>query len=145
MATQEKTAADKNPFKGRKYIRGVGRRKTASANAQLYVRGSGKFVVNKHELAEYFPRPDLAQIARASLVSLGGDKTYDVSVSVFGGGSHGQAEAVRLAVARALLAHNAEFKPALRAAGYITVDRRVKERKKPGLKRARRAPQWSKR
>lgn len=152
MATAEKTTdpgsksgAGKNPFKGRKYIRGVGRRKSASATAQLYVRGSGKFVVNKRELREYFPRTELADIARASLATLGGNKTYDINVSVFGGGSHGQAEAIRLAIARALVGHDKDAKPVLRAAGYITVDRRVKERKKPGLKRARRAPQWSKR
>ncbi|MEK7189282.1 MAG: 30S ribosomal protein S9 [Patescibacteria group bacterium] len=144
MGTEEK-AAEKNPFKGRKYIRGVGRRKSASASAQLYVRGSGKFVVNKRGLAEYFPKPDLAAVARASLVILGGEATYDVNVTVFGGGIRGQAEAVRLAISRALLSHNPETKPALRAAGFMTVDRRVKERKKPGLKRARRAPQWSKR
>ncbi|MBI1961581.1 MAG: 30S ribosomal protein S9 [Parcubacteria group bacterium] len=141
----ETLTTDKNPFKGRKYIRGVGRRKSASATAQLYVRGSGKFVVNKRELIKYFSRADLADIARAALGALGGDKTYDFNVSVSGGGSHGQAEAIRLAVARALLAHEEDSRPALRAAGYISVDRRVKERKKPGKKRARRSPQWSKR
>ncbi|MBI2050690.1 MAG: 30S ribosomal protein S9 [Parcubacteria group bacterium] len=144
MVTEEKTS-EKNQFKGRKYIRGIGRRKSASASVQLYVRGSGKFVVNKRELSDYFPRPDLADIARASLSALGTDKAYDVNASVFGGGAHGQAEAVRLGIARALVSHNAELKPALRAAGFMTVDRRVKERKKPGKKRARRSPQWSKR
>jgi len=144
MAT-EASITDKNPFKGRKYIRGVGRRKSASATAQLYVRGSGKFVVNKRELLDYFSRPDLADISRAALRLLGGDTAHDVNVSVSGGGSHGQAEAIRLAVARALLAHEEDSRPALRAAGFITVDRRVKERKKPGKKRARRSPQWSKR
>jgi len=144
MVTEEKTN-EKNQFKGRKYIHGIGRRKSASASAQLYVRGSGKFVVNKHELADYFGRQDLIDIARASLGVLGSDKSYDVNISVSGGGSHGQAEAIRLSVARALIGHDADARPALRAAGYVTVDRRVKERKKPGKKRARRSPQWSKR
>ncbi|MBI2636627.1 MAG: 30S ribosomal protein S9 [Parcubacteria group bacterium] len=137
--------AEKNPFRGRKYLRAVGRRKSASAVAQLYVRGSGKFVVNKRELSACFAQPDLALIARASLDKVGEGARYDVNVSVFGGGLRGQAEAVRLAIARVLVAHDADAKPVLRAAGYITVDRRVKERKKPGKKRARRSPQWSKR
>ncbi|MDP3995081.1 MAG: 30S ribosomal protein S9 [bacterium] len=144
MAETGKTT-EKNPFAGRKYIRGVGRRKSASATAQLYVRGSGKFVVNKRELADYFGRLDLMDISRASLNILGGEKTYDINISVSGGGPHGQAEAIRLAISRALLRHNAELRPSLRAAGYVTSDRRVKERKKPGKKRARRSPQWSKR
>ncbi|OJI06444.1 30S ribosomal protein S9 [bacterium CG10_46_32] len=138
-------AIDKNPFKGRKYIRGVGRRKSASATAQLYARGSGTFVVNKRDLSVYFGRLDLMDIARASLEKLGESMAYDINITVSGGGSHGQAEAIRLAIARALILQNKDVKPALRAAGFVTVDRRVKERKKPGKKRARRSPQWSKR
>ncbi|MDP6571477.1 MAG: 30S ribosomal protein S9 [Patescibacteria group bacterium] len=135
---------EKNPFEGRKYIRGLGRRKSSSAVAQLYVRGKGQFVVNKKDVSDYFSRADLIDMARLAMQKIG-DKNYDINVRVSGGGEKGQAQAVSLAVARALLKHDADLRPVLRGAGLITVDRRVKERKKPGLKRARRAPQWSKR
>ena len=145
MEEKKDNKQEKNPFEGRKYVRAVGRRKKSSAVVQLYVKGKGKFIVNKLPLEEYFSRADLIDIAKASLDKLGKLDSTDINIRVNGGGKKGQAEAVRLAIARALISHDEELKPQLRAAGYLTVDRRVKERKKPGLKRARRAPQWSKR
>lgn len=134
-----------NPFAGRKYIRAIGRRKSATARAQLFVKGSGKFFVNKKDIADYFISKELIDIARASLEKTGKLDSSDINIIVSGGGKKGQSEAIRLATARALISHNQDLKPQLRAAGFVTVDSRVKERKKPGLKRARRAPQWSKR
>ena len=143
MPQEEKQPKETNPFSGRKYIRAVGRRKSAVAVAQLYARGKGDFVINKKPLNEYFPNFVMSNSVKSPLEQV--DKKFDVNVRVSGGGPMGQAGAVRLAVARALVAFDEELKPALRKAGFVTVDDRVKERKKPGLKRARRAPQWSKR
>ncbi len=140
--TQETT---QNPFTGRKYTRAVGRRKEASATVQLYTKGSGTFVVNKKPLTEYFPQSSLQGIAWAPLELLGRKDSTDVNVRVAGGGFKSQVEAIRLALSRAIVSVDENDKPPLRKAGFVTVDRRVKERKKPGLKRARRAPQWSKR
>jgi small subunit ribosomal protein S9 len=134
-----------NPFLGRKYIRALGRRKSASAVVQLYAKGRGKMVVNKVQVLDYFGRNDLVAIAKNPLVTSSKAESVDINARVTGGGKHGQAEAVKLAIARALVSLDEGFKPALRKGGMLTVDRRVKERKKPGLKRARRAPQWSKR
>ncbi|OIO48333.1 MAG: 30S ribosomal protein S9 [Parcubacteria group bacterium CG1_02_41_12] len=145
MPEEKQDKLGKNPFEGRKYVRGVGRRKSSSATVQLYAKGTGKFLINKLELKDYFARPDLIEIAKASLEKLGKLDSTDINARAAGGGKKGQAESVRLAIARALISHDADLKPQLRAAGFVTVDRRVKERKKPGLKRARRAPQWSKR
>jgi small subunit ribosomal protein S9 len=145
MSDKKEQEENSNPFKGRKYIRAVGRRKSAIAIAQLYVRGKGNFVVNKKKVADYFPSGPFTDIATSSIKKIGDNVKFDINVKVTGGGPKGQAEAVRLAVARALLSHDQDIRKTLRVAGYLTVDRRVKERKKPGLKRARRAPQWSKR
>jgi len=133
-----------NPFSNRKYHTGTGRRKSAVASAKIYTRGKGRFLINHRELKDYF-NESLVEVAKESLVEVGKVSDIDVGIRVSGGGPAGQAEAVRLAIARALVAQNEDYKPALRKAGYLTVDARVKERKKPGLKRARRAPQWSKR
>ncbi|MBU2575535.1 30S ribosomal protein S9 [Patescibacteria group bacterium] len=141
----EEKKEEKNPFEGRKYVRALGRRKKSTAVAQLYFKGKGKFIVNKLPIKDYFARADLIDIAKASLEKIGKLDSTDINVRVAGGGKKGQSEATRLAIARALISHNEDLRPQLRAAGFLTVDRRVKERKKPGLKRARRAPQWSKR
>ena len=145
MEEKKDEKTEKNPFEGRKYVRGIGRRKSSSAVVQVYVKGKGKFIINKLDIKDYFARADLINIAKASLEKLGKVDSTDINVRATGGGKKGQAEATRLAIARALISHDPELKPQLRAAGFVTVDRRVKERKKPGLKRARRAPQWSKR
>lgn len=127
------------------YYEGIGRRKESTARVRL-MSGTGKFVVNQKEAEAYFSRlGDLASIL-APLAAVGQDsKTYDISVTVSGGGVTGQTEAVRLGMARALVKMNAEWSAAMRKAGLLTRDARIKERKKPGLKRARKAPTYTKR
>lgn len=129
----------------RKYIYSVGRRKSASAQLRLYPKGAGKISVNDIPFADYFQNPLLERAATEplNLVNLRDD--YDASVVVKGGGKKGQADAIKLAFARALLADKEDLKPQIKKAGLLTRDARVKERKKYGLKGARRAPQWSKR
>ena len=127
------------------YFEAVGRRKESTARVRV-MDGSGRFVVNEKEAAVYFPRlGDLQDILRA-FAAVGQDaKKYDVTVKVNGGGATGQTEAVRLGLARALVLLNADWIPALRKRGLLTRDARVKERKKPGLKKARKAPTYTKR
>jgi small subunit ribosomal protein S9 len=127
------------------YYEGIGRRKESTARVRL-MSGSGSFVVNQKEAAAYFPRlGDLQDILRA-FSAVGEDaKKYDVTVLVNGGGVTGQTESVRLGLARALLLINGDWTSALRKHGLLTRDARVKERKKPGLKRARKAPTYTKR
>ena len=127
------------------YYEGIGRRKESSARVRI-MSGSGKFIVNEKEAQAYFPRlGDLEDILRP-FAAVGQDAArYDVSVIVNGGGVSGQTEAVRLGLARALLLINREWTSALRKFGLLTRDARVKERKKPGLKRARKAPTYTKR
>lgn len=126
------------------YFYGTGRRKTASARVRLYPGETG-FVVNGKPAEEFFSRPtDLRDASEPLAVTETLDK-FRVSVVVAGGGVTGQAGAVRLGVARALLVFDPELRGALRQAGLLTRDPRAKERKKPGLKRARKAPQYTKR
>jgi small subunit ribosomal protein S9 len=127
------------------YYEAVGRRKESTARVRL-ADGSGTFTVNDKEAAVYFPRlGDLNDILR-SFDAVGQDaKKYDVTVKVNGGGVTGQTEAVRLGVARALVMINGDWTSALRKNGLLTRDARVKERKKPGLKKARKAPTYTKR
>ncbi len=125
-------------------MRSVGRRKTASARVRLSP-GTGKITVNGKDFKEYFPYFEWQNIIMAPLTAVGKEKTFDVSAKIVGGGQKGQATAVQLGIARALVIWNEDLKKSLKTQGYLTRDARVKERKKPGLKRARRAPQWSKR
>jgi len=126
------------------YSYGTGRRKTASATVRVYP-GQGRIVVNDKPVHEYFPREsDLATLA-APLVVVGRRDNVDVVVRVLGGGVSGQVGAVRQGLARALAAMDPEFRPPLKRGGFLTRDDREKERKKPGLKRARKAPQYTKR
>lgn len=128
-----------------RYSAAVGRRKEASARAKIQP-GKGDFTVNGKPAVEYFAgdRKMMAKsLAPFSLLSLMGK--FDVFVKVSGGGKNGQAEAIRHAITRALVRDDETRKPTLRKAGYVTRDPRAKERKKPGLKRARKAPQFSKR
>ena len=127
------------------YYEAVGRRKESTARVRL-TDGSGKFVVNEKEGAAYFTRMgDLNDILRA-FATVGQDAgKYDVSVKVMGGGPAGQTEAVRLGVSRALVLINGDWIALLRKQGLLTRDARVKERKKPGLKKARKAPTYTKR
>ncbi len=125
-------------------VNALGRRK--SAVARIYVsEGTGKITVNKRDLAEYFPSSILQYVVKQPLSTLGVEEKYDIKVNVYGGGYTGQSQALRLAIARALVKINADDKKALRAEGFITRDSRVVERKKPGRPKARRRFQFSKR
>jgi len=124
--------------------RAVGRRKTAAARVRI-MPGSGQITVNGKTYQAYFPYFEWQEMIVAPLKAVGKEKTFDVSVKIAGGGQKGQAVAVQHGIARALVIWNEDLKKALKTQGYLTRDARVKERKKPGLKRARRAPQWSKR
>ena len=124
--------------------RKVGRRKQAVARIRLSP-GKGSIIVNDKEYTTYFKPRDIQETVVAPLTLVDKRTTFDVSARVVGGGFRGQAEAIRHGITRALVEMDPELKKTLRAAGYVTRDPRVKERKKPGLKRARRAPQWAKR
>jgi small subunit ribosomal protein S9 len=127
------------------YYEGIGRRKTSTARVRLHTGGAGEFTVNDKPAAEYFGREsDVAKLTAALRIA-GAEKRFNVTAKVMGGGSTGQADAVAMGVARALLLTEPDLKAALRKAGYLTRDARAKERKKPGLKRARKAPQYTKR
>lgn len=126
------------------YYYGLGRRKSAIATARLYP-GKGEILVNDMPAEAYFNNATLIDSINAPLVLAGQDKKLKVSLKVIGGGKRGQADASRLAIARGLKALSEELKPTLKKAGMLTRDSREKERKKPGLKKARKAPQFSKR
>lgn len=129
----------------KQYFYGTGRRKEAVARVRLYP-GSGKITVNKKAFEDYFPVETLRMIVRQPLVETGSQDRYDIVVNVRGGGIAGQAGAIRHGIARGLVdADSEQNKQALRRAGFLTRDARVKERKKPGLKKARKASQFSKR
>jgi len=128
------------------YYYGMGRRKTAVARVRLFPNGDGSITVNGKNGGQYFgQRETLTSTVNAPLRLLEVSDTFNMSVRVVGGGTSGQAGAIRHAVSRALLRVNPEWKQALRKAGFLTRDPRMKERKKPGLKRARKAPQYTKR
>ncbi|HEX6345447.1 30S ribosomal protein S9 [Umezawaea sp.] len=122
----------------------VGRRKEAIVRVRL-VPGTGKFTLNGKSLEQYFPNKVHQQLIREPLVTTEKPETFDVLATLRGGGTTGQAGALRLAIARALIAIDIEDRPVLKKAGFLTRDPRVKERKKYGLKKARKAPQYSKR
>ncbi|GHH37812.1 hypothetical protein GCM10017774_27230 [Lentzea cavernae] len=122
----------------------VGRRKEAVVRVRL-VPGTGKFTLNGKTLETYFPNKVHQQLIKEPLVTTEKPETFDVIANLHGGGITGQAGALRLAIARALIAVDSEDRPALKKAGFLTRDPRVKERKKYGLKKARKAPQYSKR
>lgn len=131
-------------FSGR-YFYAVGRRKTAIATARLYQDNKGVIRVNNKDISAYFPTEELRQRVMSPLGVAGLLKDFGVSIHVQGGGMTGHADSSALAIARALLKYNADLRPALKPHGLLRRDPRQKERKKPGLKRARRAPQWAKR
>jgi small subunit ribosomal protein S9 len=122
----------------------VGRRKEAIVRVRL-VPGSGQFTLNGRTLSEYFPNKVHQQLIREPFVTLDRDGQFDVIASLRGGGITGQAGALRLAISRALIDTEPQERPSLKKAGFLTRDARVKERKKYGLKKARKAPQYSKR
>jgi small subunit ribosomal protein S9 len=127
------------------YYEGIGRRKTATARVRLHSGGSGQLVVNGQSYQEYFGRDVDWNNVTMPLKLTRTEAQFDVTVLVEGGGVTGQSEAVRMGISRALLKVDPEFRPLLRKAGILTRDAREKERKKPGLKRARKAPQYTKR
>lgn len=123
---------------------GTGRRKKSIARVRLFA-GNGKITVNGKDIEEYFGEETLRVIAKQAITLLEKADKFDIIVRVQGGGFSGQAGAIRHGIARALVEADEENKPALKAAGYLTRDSRMKERKKYGLKKARKAPQFSKR
>ncbi len=131
--------------RGGDFISSVGRRKEAVARVWLQFKGSGQITVNGQTLAQYFTDPVYQEILTLPLKQLGLIDKFDLKIKVNGGGKQGQAEAVRHGIARVLLQFNEDLRKQLRVAGFLTRDSRVKERKKYGLKKARRAPQWQKR
>ncbi len=127
-----------------KYIQAIGRRKTAVAQVRLYEDGKGSMVVNGIKLSKYFPG-DLASNAVQALKLTSHLRDFNVSVIVRGGGKSGQVEAVRHGISHALLKFDEKLREVLSTSGLLTRDKREVERKKPGLRKARKAPQWSKR
>ena len=123
---------------------GTGRRKKSIARVRL-VEGKGSITINGRDIEEYFGAETLKVIVRQPLTATNTATKYDVICTVIGGGFTGQAGAIRHGISRALLQANTEFRPTLKSAGFLTRDPRMKERKKYGLKKARRAPQFSKR
>lgn len=130
-------------FKGR-YIQTVGRRKTATVIVRLF-QGSGKIIVNNKPIEKYFTILDWREYIFKPFELTGTSNQFDLSILANGGGQTSQADAIRLGVARALIEYSADNRSILRKTGMLTRDPRMKERKKPGLKRARKAPQFSKR
>jgi len=136
--------AEEHLKKPERYFEAVGRRKTAVARVRVFTR-AGDFTVNNKPYGQYFPTLELQKIVEDSLQKMKLFGRFRVSIKISGGGIHSQAEAVRHGIARALTKFNPDFRKRLKRAGFLTRDPRMKERKKPGLKRARRAPQWQKR
>lgn len=138
--------AAKAPKVAERYLYAVGRRKTAVAQVRLYpVDKAEGATVNKKTILAYFGTPALVAQALMPLKVAGLEEAFTITVVVRGGGLHGQADAIKLGIARSLIKHDVLLRAALKAQGLLTRDSRAVERKKPGLKKARRAPQWSKR
>ena len=128
-----------------KYYEAVGRRKTATARVRITEAKNNSFVVNKLTLEEYFPTTELQNIANDALKKSGIKTKFFISALIKGGGISAQADALKHGIARALVVFDEELKNKIKKAGLLKRDPRMKERKKPGLKKARKAPQWSKR
>jgi len=144
---KEKPKKEKSAVKVKKerYLEGVGRRKTAIARVRLVPQKGRSFSVNEKPLENYFPVADLQKAVLSPLVLADCLERFAVSAKVKGGGMTSQAEAIRHGIARALVLFDADFRKKLKSAGFLKRDPRMRERKKFGLKRARRAPQWAKR
>ena len=132
-------------FVGRSFVNAVGRRKEAAARVRIYAGGTGKIVINGRTLEAYFPFWIQQQTVKEALTISGKEGSVDVTAKVEGGGSPAQAEAVRLGITRAIVSTEEGLRKVLKAVGYLRRDPRMKERKKFGLRGARRAPQWAKR
>jgi small subunit ribosomal protein S9 len=126
------------------YLSAVGRRKTAIARVKLFKNGAGEMTINEKPLVKFFDATNV-EVVLSPLKLVGQSDKINVTVKITGGGKNSQAEAIRHGLSRALVELNANFRKPLKKAGFLARDARKKERKKPGLKRARRAPQWSKR
>ncbi|MCI6613548.1 MAG: 30S ribosomal protein S9 [Oscillospiraceae bacterium] len=131
-------------YETKPYFYGTGRRKSSVARVRVY-NGTGKITINDRDIDEYFGLETLKLIVRSPLAVAGVEDKFDIVVRVVGGGISGQAGAIRHGLSRALLQYDENLRPALKKAGFLTRDPRMKERKKYGLKAARRAPQFSKR
>lgn len=146
------TKVIKKTGKPEKYFETVGRRKSANARVRLFADGPASpqggeklFLINEKPLSDYFPTFELQQIVQSPLVLMDCLNNFGVRILVTGGGIHSQSEAARHGISRGLVLFNPEFRKRLKKAGFLKRDPRVKERKKPGLKRARKASQWAKR
>lgn len=128
-----------------RYIESIGRRKKAVARVRIWTKGKKEFLVNQKPFNEYFSTLDLQEKAQSALTKMNCLDKFKISALVKGGGINAQAEAIRHGISRALVTFNDDFKKRLKKAGFLTRDPRMRERKKFGLKRARRAPQWRKR
>jgi len=142
---ETQVAAKKKIVRVARYFEAIGRRKTAIARVRLFAQGEKEVLINGQDWKNYFPILENQQTAISSLEKMKALGRFRVSVKVRGGGVSAQAEAVRHGISRALLKFNPDFRKKLRRAGFLTRDPRMRERKKFGLKRARRAPQWRKR
>ena len=132
-------------FESAPYFYGTGRRKSSVARVRVYANGTGKITINDRDIDDYFGLDTLKLIVRQPLALTSTEGKFDIVCTVAGGGVTGQAGAIRHGLSRALLQYDAELRSALKKAGFLTRDPRMKERKKYGLKAARRAPQFSKR
>jgi len=129
----------------KEYIYAVGRRKSAVARVRLFHTGNGEVTINGKDVKVYFPYFQWTDIIASPLIASGKSENFHITVKVIGGGVKGQSEAVRHGISRALIEYNPDLRKTLKPLGFLKRDPREKERKKPGLKRARRAPQFSKR
>lgn len=149
MATQKETKKENLSVQTGKYWEGIGRRKTAIARVRLWVTSAKskeqKFLVNEKLLEAYFQDPELRRVAKESLDATGEEAAFAITVLTRGGGLPAQAEAIRHGIARALVEHDPDLRSRMRQLGFLTRDPRMRERKKFGLHRARRATQWRKR
>ncbi|MBZ9572645.1 30S ribosomal protein S9 [Patescibacteria group bacterium] len=145
LTTKTRKKVEAKPEKKIKYFEAVGRRKTATARVRLFTQGEKEITVNDKLYKVYFPIPSLQKTVEAPLEKIKCQDKFRISVVVKGGGLNAQAEATRHGITRTLVLLNPVFKKRLRKVGFLTRDPRMRERKKFGLKRARRGPQWSKR
>ena len=145
---EEKKVKEEKTTKQGKYFYAVGRRKTAIARVKLFLADASaqnNLVMNGRKFEEYFPISRMRDSAKAPLSQAGEGIRFNVEANVSGGGIRAQADAIKLGVARAMVVFNSELKKSLKGKGYLTRDPREVERKKPGLKKARKSPQWAKR
>jgi len=142
---KEKKIKKEATSKKEQYVEAIGRRKTSIARIRLFTEGEKLLLVNEKPYNVYFPTLELQEIVSAPLQKIKCLDAFRILIKVKGGGLHSQAEAIRHGIARVLVKFNSEFKKKLKKTGFLTRDPRMRERKKFGLKRARRAPQWQKR